>query len=143
MGNLITIIVAIFPRREAFESGSFYGWRIYIAAAALVSIGAITMNYALAFGFVTLFGFSGFAQAGEVADLANQQKQFAQELSQNSNSIMSVVIGGHIFSVRTQQCAASKAGNDAAVTSLSRELQGNLDSYQKYAGRPYNLLPCP
>lgn len=103
----------------------------------------LSMNYALAFGAVSLFGYTGFAQASEVADAMKQQEQRFARLDRKSDDIMVVVIGGQISDSRFRQCTAIKSGNQDAIRSLSDELQRGLDAYQGYKGHGYNLQPCP
>lgn len=134
---------ALFPSREPFETNRFLIWRFVIAGVALISFGAIMMNYALAFGAISLFGFTGFAQASEVTALVTQQNQQFAQLSRKSDDIMVVVIGGQISDSRFRQCAAIKSGNQDAIRSLSDELQRGLDAYQGFKGQRYNLQACP
>lgn len=100
-------------------------------------------HIALACGFITLFGFTGFAQAGDVADLKKQQTQIAQTVRESSNEIMGVVVGEQVFDLNYKRCAAIKARNDSATLAYSQELQGKLDFYQRVAGHSYTLQGCP
>lgn len=134
---------AVWPRREAFETDQFYIWRAILGAVTFFVAGALTMNYALAFGAISVFGFTGFAQASEVSDLVKQQQIQYARLDRKGDEIMATVISGQISETRFRQCTAIKAKNDDLVRSLSEELQGRLDAYQAYKGRSYNLQSCP
>lgn len=96
-------------------------------------------------GYVTLFGltgFAGFAQAGEVKDLKDQQVRLEQKIDNRANDIMAVVIGGQIFELRTKECAARKAHNDDAAAAYSQQRQSQMDLYQQMAKRAYPLEGC-
>lgn len=134
---------AIWPQREAFETDQFYFWRAILGAASIFALGAVTMNYALAFGFVSVLGFSGFAEASEVASLVNLQEQRFATLDRKGNEIMATVIGGQISDLHFRQCSAIKSGSYDTVRALSEELQSRLDAYQGFKGQRYNLQNCP
>lgn len=101
------------------------------------------MNYALAFGYVTLFGFTGFAQASDMTDLKASQRTLSQSMTQNTNEIMGVVIGEQIFDLNYKRCAAIKQQSDDAIQAYSYELQSKMDYYQRMTGRIYTLQGCP
>lgn len=137
------IFWSVFPTKEQFETDRFFSWRVSMAALALFGAGMATMNYAIAFGFVTVFGFSGFAQASEVSDLIKQQQaQFAQ-LDKRGNDIMLTVLAGQISDIHFKQCAALKASNNDTYWALQDELQSKMDAYQSIQGRRYLLPACP
>lgn len=137
------LVLLVFPRMEPFETGNFYGWRIYIAALALFTAGAVAMNYALAFGIITLFGFSGFASASEVSDIKQSQTRLEIAMEIKGNAIMGIVVGGQIFELRTKQCAARKAGNTEADVAYGSELSSQLDAYRGIMHHQYSLQDCP
>lgn len=101
------------------------------------------MLYALAFGFTSFLGFTGFAAASEVTDVKASQERLARQFDDRSNDIMGVVIGGQIFDLQFKRCAAGKTGNIDLVRAYSDQLQGNLDQYYRLTKRQYNLQACP
>jgi len=139
------VATAAWPRREEFESGRFYGWRVIIAMLASYATVGITMHLAWAFGFVTVLGTSGldYAKAADLEPMRKAQTELASRLDQRSNDIMGVVIGGQIFDLQFKKCSAVKAGNPDLVRAYSDQLQGTLDQYQHITGRSYYLQACP
>lgn len=147
MGDLVDGIklaaAVIVPRREQFETGNFYAWRSGVAAATFLTGCVVSLHIALACGYITLFGFTGFAQAADLAGLKMQQQQLANTVQRSSAEIMEVVIGEQVFDLNYKRCTAIKSKNDSAILAYSQELQGKLEYYQRITGRSYNLQPCP
>ncbi len=141
LGKIVTAVV--WPRREEFETGHFYGWRVSIAVGVLFLGGTLAMHIALACGLVSLFGFTGFAQANDVSDIKRSIIEQRALMTAGNNEVMAIVVGGQIFDLRTRQCAAVKMKNYDAISSYSLELQGKLELYQRVSGRQYPLQQCP
>lgn len=139
------LIALIWPTREAFETGRFYGWRISIALMALTVTGVLVL-IVRALGMATLLAASilaNYAKADEVQDIKASQKQLAQKFDDRSNDIMGVVIGSQITTQQFNRCDATKKGNADLAHSYWDQLQGSLDQYYQVTHRSYNLLPCP
>ena len=137
------VVAHLIPHREPFETGHFYGWRNCVFAALLFLGGVMSAHIALACGLVSVFGFTGFAQASEVSELKAQHKQLAQQIVSSNNETMAIVVGGQAFELNNRLCAARKAGNADAEASYRQQLQGTLETYVRVSGREYRLQGCP
>lgn len=133
----------LFPPMEPFETRLFYGWRNLLAATVLFLGGVMAAHIALSFGLVTMFGFTGFAQAQEITALRGQLVQQQQQQMASNRDTMAIVVGGQAFELSTRLCAARKAGNADAEQAYRQQLQGTLDTYERVTGgRRYQVQTC-
>lgn len=139
----VVVFRLLFPPQEAFETRLFYGWRNLLAGTVLFLGGVMTGFIALAFGLISVFGFNGFAHAGDVSELKKSQFELTRSVQMASNDIMAIVVGGQVFELRTRQCAAAKGGNVDLYTAYSSELNNKMELYRRVSQRDYQLQACP
>ncbi len=132
-----------FTPKEQFESDKFYGWRNLLAGTVLFIGCAMTGYAAASFGLITLFGFTGFAHAGDVQELKMSQQTLAASVQRASNEVMAIVVGGQVFDLRVKQCAAAKVGAVDAYNAYSSEMVNKLELYRRVSGQLYPLQACP
>lgn len=108
-------------------------WRGAMALALIVSIGGNLFHIAWACGFLTWAGFSGFAEAKEVASIQNQLRGIERGQTRTE-----------IWSTRIAQCQVLKKGESAAYLQvLTQQLNDALDRYARLNdGHSFRLPPC-
>lgn len=88
----------------------------------------LSLHIALACGFISLFGFTGFAQASDV----NSRLFLLQKTQLESN----------IRDLRKEQCIAIVQKNQAALSAVTRTLEGLKEDYQVALNTPPSVPPC-
>ena len=131
MGGPSDLAKALFPSRGTGEDEHVFKWRLVAAIAlwsTMMSLWGIT---ALAFGFVHVFGFTGFATKAEAQEVQQLVKEI--RVSQLENSLRDY---------RIQQCLAQAEGNQGALNLATGNIREKGYLYWQLTGRVYMPESC-
>lgn len=142
---------ALTPPRNDADPKLVFRWRVMLALAVGGGLIVQLLNNLLIWGWIPIFGFTGFAANADVIDLQTktaelqmQQMHVEDLIRDGNNQTMATVVSGQIFQVRDSQCKALKEGNLDAGRAYGQQLQDKLLEYRNYTGgRDYPLSACP
>lgn len=122
---------ALIPSRGTGEDEHVFRWRMLAALTIWGTFMSLWIVTALAFGFIQVFGFTGFATQAE----AQQVQQLVKEIrvSQLENALRE-----H----RVQQCQAQMESNQAALNLATTQLREKGNLYWQLTGRVYMPETC-
>ena len=131
MSGASDLAKALFPSRGTGEDDHVFKWRILTALTIWGTVMSLWGVTALAFGFVHLFGFSGFATKTEAQEVAHLVKQ-----------IRVAQLESQIRDYRIRQCQAQMEANQAALTTASENLRVKGNEYWQLTQRVYVPETC-
>lgn len=131
MGIASDIGKALVPSRGAGEDDHVFKWRILYALTLWGTVMSLWGVTALAFGFVQMFGFTGFATKAEAQEVAHLVKQIRVNQLENS-----------LRDYRVRQCQAQMEGNQPALTVATLNLRDKGNEYWQLTQRVYVPESC-
>ena len=122
---------ALITSRGTGEDDHVYKWRLFAALTIWWTVMSLWTVTALAFGFVQLFGFTGFATKAEAQQVQHLVKEI--RISQLENALRDY---------RIRQCQAQMEGNQAALDAATSNLREKGNVYWQLTGRSYMPETC-
>lgn len=125
-----------------------YRWRTTVAYSIIGGYGLAALQAAAIWGFLTLFGFSGFAMAADVntrfKTVETSVAEMKTTMRDNTNDLKATIIAGQIIGMYATECSAKRSGTIVLAMSIDAQISSLQVQYMKVSGgAQYPLMPCP